>query len=324
MHRRRFAFSLVSFTFASRLFAQERSASRLTLIVPFPAGGGADALARKLAEMLTPVVGGGIVVENVPGASGSLAAQRLLSSSPDGNTLMVVSSSETIMPPIMLSSVRYKAEDFRLISRPLHAPVALLARPGLPTRTLRELLSSDAGKANPALSYGSLGPGTIAHLAAEHFSRLTGMSLLHVPYRGGAPLISDLLADRVDLSFLPLAGPTLQLSETGRLQMLGIASRERLPRLARHPLLTEHPALKDFEHSAWNALALPTRVSLTTADRMHRMVEAVLESATFRDFIEGLGSHVGPAMTLEEAERFYRAETTSMRALAASIKLQPT
>jgi tripartite-type tricarboxylate transporter receptor subunit TctC len=323
MDRRHFAFSLICAPLATNLPAQERSSSRITVIVPFPPGGGADALARKLAELLAPMAAAAVVVDNIPGASGSLAAQRLLASPPDGNTLMVVSSSETIMPPLMLSSVRYKAEDFRLVSRPLHAPVALLARPDFPARSLAELLGAARDKPAPSPSYGSLGPGTVAHLAAEHFSRLTGIEMLHVPYRGGAPLISDLLADRVDLSFLPLAGPTLQLVEAGRLQLLGIASRNRVPRLARHPLLTEHPALKNFVHSAWNAVALPSSVPAPTAKRIHRLVEDVMETAPLRDFVDGLGSHVGTTMTLEEAERFYQDEITSTRALAATIHLQP-
>jgi tripartite-type tricarboxylate transporter receptor subunit TctC len=326
MRRRHFNTSLITATLGlhtpMRALAQASSTERITLYVPFPAGGGADALARRVALPLASATGQTVVVENIPGASGSLAAQRMLSSAADGNAIMVVSSSETIMPPLLLSGVRYQAEDFRLVSGPLHAPVALLARPGLPPNNLKELLAYSRNPANPRLSYGSLGPGTIAHLAAEHFSRLTAMELLHVPYRGGAPLFTDFLADRIDLSFLPLAGPSLQLADTGRLKVYGIASAERLPHLARYELLPDHPSLKTFVHSAWNAFAVSKAVPVPVAEHLNQVLNEVLRSPDIRSFAEGLGSQAPPATTLAEADDFYQHEISTTRALARAMNLK--
>jgi tripartite-type tricarboxylate transporter receptor subunit TctC len=326
MQRRHFALSLCCATLAAHTLPRAQApagpAQRVTLYVPFPPGGGSDALARRVAAPLQAALGQTVVVENLPGASGSLAAQRTLSSPADGSAIMVVSSSETIVPPLLLSSVKYKAEDFRLLTGPLHAPVALLGRPGLAAADLRELLAGNRLPGNAPLSYGSLGVGTIAHLAAEHFSRLTAARLVHVPYRGGAPLVNDLLADRLDLSFLPLAGPALQLADSGKLKVYGIASRERLPHLARYALLPEQPLLGGFVHSAWNAFAVSTAVPSATAEHLHRTLNEILQSNDVRAFVQGLGSHVPPAMTLAQAARFYQEEISAVRTLAQSVDLQ--
>ena len=326
MRRRHFNISLLAATLGLakpvQALAQTISTQRLTLYVPFPAGGVADALARRVAVPLGLATGQAVVVENIPGASGSLAAQRMLSAAADGSAIMVVSSSETIMPPLLMSAVKYQAEDFQMVTGPLRAPVALLGRPGLAPNNLKELLDHSRNPANPKLSYGSLGPGTIAHLAAEHFSRLTGMGMLHVPYRGGAPLVTDLLADRIDLSFLPLAGPSLQLADTGKLKVYGIASAERLPHLVRYELLPDHPSLKTFVHSAWNAFAVSRAVPAPAAEHLNRVFNEVIQSPDIRSFAVGLGSHVPPPTTLAEAGTFYQSEISTTRALARAMNLK--
>jgi tripartite-type tricarboxylate transporter receptor subunit TctC len=235
---------------------------------------------------------------------------------------MMVSSSETIMPPLMMSGVRFQPEDFRLLVGPLYAPVALVARPGLAINNLRELLAYQRDAANPALSYGSLGHGTIAHLAAEHFARLAGVAMTHVPYRGGTPLVNDLLGNQVDLSFLPLAGASLQLADSGKLKVFGLASAERLPRFARYDTLTDHPALKGFVHSAWNSFAVSTAVPMATAERLNAVLNAILQTPEMRVFAASAGSHIDAPVTLAEAAAFYDEQIRSTRALARAVNLQ--
>lgn len=325
MQRRRFTLCLMGASMTPWPFARalaQTNPSRITLYVPFPAGGGSDALARRLAGPLEATLGQSVVVENIPGASGTLAARRVLSAPADGTAIMVVSSSETIMPPLLMKSVKFQAEDFRLVTGPLHASVGLLARPGLAPNNLSELLAYARANNAPKLTYGSLGPGTIAHLAAEHFSRHTAIPLVHIPYRGGAPLITDLLADRVDLSFLPLAGPSLQLVEAGRLKAYGIAAVDLPPRLAKYEAMPAHPELTGFVHSAWNALAVSKAVPRATAEQLNMVLNTLMQAPEFRSFAEGLGSFVPPPMNLTQAADFYRNEIVSTRALAREINLQ--
>jgi tripartite-type tricarboxylate transporter receptor subunit TctC len=263
-----------------------------------------------------------VVVENITGASGTLAAHKMLAAEPDGTTLMVVSSSETIMPPLLLNTARFQAEDFSLLVQPLVVPLALVGRAGLAPTTLDALLAHGRDPANKPLSCGNFGNGTIPHLAAAHFEQLTGVKLLQVPYRGGAPLINDLLGEQVDLSFFPFAGNLLQLAETGRVKVYGVASASRAPHLASHALLGDHPQLKGFVHSAWNSFAVSKRVPEPVAERLSLELNTILHRPDIAAFALKMGSVVPARASLTEMAKFYRAETLKLRALARSIDLQ--
>jgi tripartite-type tricarboxylate transporter receptor subunit TctC len=310
----------LSWVLAAR--AQQPAPKTLTLIVPFPAGGASDALARQVAPGLAKALGQTVVVENITGASGTLAAQRLLSSPPDGQAIMVVSSSETIMPPLLMKSVKFVAEDFRLLVDGMTVPLALIARTGLPVNSLDDLLAYARNPANRALSYGSLGNGSIAHLAAEHFEQLTGVKMVHVPYRGGVPLTTDMIGNQVDISFFPLTGAGTQLVEAGKIKLLGVASRQALPHLAKYPLLTSAAPLKDFVHTAWNSFAVSRSVPDMVAERLNRELNAILQSAEIKAYAVKMGSHVTDAQGLPQVAAFYAAETAKLRSLAQAVKLQ--
>jgi tripartite-type tricarboxylate transporter receptor subunit TctC len=305
-----------------RAAAQPTTAKTLFIVVPFPPGGASDALARQVAPHLSQAMGQSVVIENITGASGTLAAHKMLAAEPDGSTLMVVSSSETIMPPLLLTSARFQAEDFSLLVQPLVVPLALVGRAGLPPATLDALLAHGRDPANKPLSCGNFGAGTIPHLAAAHFEQLTDSRLLHVPYRGGAPLITDLLGEQIDLSFFPFAGNLLQLAETGRVRVFGVASASRLPHLPNHALLGDHPRLKGFVHSAWNSFAVSKRVPAPMAERLSNELNTILHRPDIAAFALKMGSVVPERASLVEVAKFYRAETLKLRALARSIDLQ--
>jgi tripartite-type tricarboxylate transporter receptor subunit TctC len=305
-----------------RGLAQPTAAKTIFIVVPFPPGGASDALARQVAPHLSQAMGQSVVVENITGASGTLAAHKMLAAEPDGTTLMVVSSSETIMPPLLLNSARFQAEDFSLLVQPLVAPLALVGRARLAPATLDALLAHGRDPANRPLSYGSFGTGTIPHLAATHFEQLTGLNLLHVPYRGGAPLITDLLGEQIDLSFFPFAGNMLQLAEAGRVKIFGVAGASRLPHLAKHALLGDHPQLEGFVHSAWNSFAVSHRVPELMAERLSNALNTILHRPDIAAFALKMGSVVPERASLAQVAKFYRAETLRLRALARSIDLQ--
>jgi tripartite-type tricarboxylate transporter receptor subunit TctC len=302
--------------------AQPGGARPLTLIVPFPAGGASDALARQVAPGLSRAMGQTVVVENITGASGTLAAQRLLSSPPDGMSIMVVSSSETIMPPLLMSSVKWQAEDFRLLVGGMSEPLALIARTAAPFNSVQEMLAHARNPDKVPLSYGSLGNGSIAHLAAEHFEQLTGVKMVHVPYRGGVPLTTDMVGNQIDISFFPFAGAATQLAESGKIKVLGVAGSTRLEHLAKYPLLTEVAPLQAFVYSAWNSFTVPKAVPDAVAERLNRELNAILQSPEIKAFALKMGSYVPEPASLQQVASFYVAETSKLRALAKAIKLQ--
>lgn len=293
------------------------------VVVPYPAGGTADALARVVAPHLSRQLGQPVVVENVSGASGSLGAQRLQQAAHDGHTLMVASPSETILVPLTMAGVRYAAEDFRLLTLGMSVPTALLARAGLPHAGIRELVAQARDPAQPELSFASVGVGSIPHLAGAHFAQLSGARLLHVPYRGAAPLMQALMSGEVDLAFFPLVGQVLGMAGTGKVRILGIAGLDRGPAAAPYPLLGEEAQFKDFVHPAWSAFAVARGVPEDRVQRLSRAVADALSAPDVRAWARDTGTTPPPEGTgLAEAAAFYRAEVAKLNQLARSVKLQ--
>lgn len=327
MQRRRLLLSLFSTSGAIALGPIARAAAAIeppvVLVVPFAAGGASDVLARHVAPLLAQALGTTVRVDNLPGASGTLAAQRVLAAPPDGRTIFVVSSSETILPPLLMRSVKFKAQDFRLVAGTLSAPLALIGRPGLPEATLDALLVRGADTALPPLRCGHLGSGSGPHLAGEHFTELTGVALTQVPYRGGAPLATDLVGEQVDLAFLPLAGPLLAVIQARKLRVYGVSAAAAGTALAQQmPLLSAEPRLRGFAHAAWVSFALPKAVAEPVAQRLNRHLNAALLSPAVQQLAAQMGAAAPAPLSLADAARFFEAETKSLQALARRIGLQ--
>lgn len=302
--------------------AAQTGGKNITLISAFPPGGITDAIARMVSPSLAKATGQTVIVDNITGASGTIAAAKLFSVPADGNTLMLVSSSESIMPPLMMKAAKFKSEDFRLLINGPSVPLAIVARSGLAFNSIEELLAYARNPANKPLSYGSLGVGSIAHLAAEHFAALTGISMTHVPYRGGAPVVNDLLGNNVDLSFFPFAGGMIQLVETNKVKMLGLSLSEVLPQYAKYPLASKHPQLKEFVHISWQSLAVPKTTPLPVAEKLAAQLNDIFQSPEMQAFAAKNGSFVPKALPLAQVEAQYNAEIARTRALAKAINLQ--
>lgn len=325
MQRRHFVLSLgagwVAQTWANT--STNSDTAPVVLVVPFAPGGASDVLARQVAPHLARALDTTVLVENLPGASGTLAAQKVLSAPSDGRTIMVVSSSETILPPLLMKSVRFQAQDFRLLVGALSAPLALIGRPGLAPTTLEALLARAADTTQPPLSCGHLGNGSLTHLAAEHFSLLTGVPLTLVPYRGGTPIITDLAGDQLDLCFLAMAGPLVPLMQAKKLHVYGVSpAAARLPLAEQYPLLSSHPKLKGFAHTAWVSFAVPKGVPEDVAQRLNGHINAALQTPAIRQLLTQMGTALPAPASLTDAARFYEDETRGMQALARAIRLQ--
>jgi tripartite-type tricarboxylate transporter receptor subunit TctC len=309
--------------FGSLLSRAMAQAKNTVILSPFPAGGVTDLTARNIAPLLSKALGGQtVIVENLTGASGSIAANKMFMSPMDGTTLMMVSPSETILPPLMMSAVKFKSEDFRLLVNGPSVAVALLTRNGLNFKDVGELIAYAKNPANKPLSYGSLGIGSVAHLAAEHFSELAGVKMTHVPYRGGAPVLADLVGNQVDLSFFPVAGASMQMIDSGKLKCLGIALPVKLPQYSKYDVLTSHPALKSFIHTAWQSIAVPKATPAPVVEKLHKELSAIFQGEELRAFAAKQGSYLPEPATLAQIEANYLAEISRTRALAKLVKLE--
>lgn len=214
------------------------------LVVPFSAGGSTDLTARLLAEHLQSRLGKPVVVENRPGASGNIAAEAVARAAPDGHTLILATSTTLVTNPALFRRLPFDVvRDFAPVSLTAFVPNVLVCNPNLPFRDVPGLVTY--AKANPGkLTYGSSGAGASQHLAGALLSQRAGLEMVHVPYKGGSSVVTDLVGGTMDLSFAPLV-EVLGYIRSGRLRALAVTTLQRLPGLPEIPTVAE--ALPGFE-----------------------------------------------------------------------------
>lgn len=227
----------------------------VTIVVPFPAGGSTDMVARAMALQLGEKLGQSFVVDNRPGATGTLGAGAVKRAAPDGYTLLVSSLGAFVVAPHLLKSVPYDAlKDFDYITVPVQAPNVLVAAPNQKARTVKEVIAQL--KANPGkVSFASSGNGSSDHLSAEVFWQQSGTEGLHIPYKGGAPAINDLLGGQVEFSFQNV-NAVLQHIRAGKLHAIAVTGDKRSPVLPDVPTLAE-AGVAGAEVYSWQGMAAP-------------------------------------------------------------------
>lgn len=227
----------------------------VTIVVPFPAGGSTDMVARAMALQMQNKLGQSFIVDNKPGATGTIGAGLVKRAAPDGYTLLLSSLGAFVVTPHLLKSVPYDAtKDFDYISVPVQAPNVLVASPAQKAASVAEVVA--ALKATPGkVSFASSGNGSSDHLSAEVFWQQTGTDGLHVPYKGGAPAINDLLGGQVDFSFQNV-NAVLQHIKAGKLRAIAVTGDKRSPVLPDVPTLAE-AGVKGAEVYSWQGLAAP-------------------------------------------------------------------
>jgi tripartite-type tricarboxylate transporter receptor subunit TctC len=270
--------------------AQQPWPSRaITLVVPFAAGGATDILGRLLGQGLSTRLGQPVVVENRPGAGGGVGATAVAKASPDGYTLLLGAVSTHAINPSLYKSLGYDAaKDFVPIAYVAGVPNLLVVSPKrVAAKSVAELLTEIA--ARPAgFDFASAGNGTSIHLSGEMFKVASGLKLTHVPYRGSAPAVGDLMSGNVDLMFdnLPSA---LQLARNGDLRALAVTSAQRSPTLPEIPTMAES-GFPNFVAESWFVLFAPAGTPAAVTERLTREVTGVLESPDFNDRLATLGA----------------------------------
>jgi tripartite-type tricarboxylate transporter receptor subunit TctC len=237
----------------SRAFAQGSSAKPITLVVPFTPGGTTDILARLIGQKLEVALGQTVIIENKAGAGGSVGAASVANAPPDGHTLLLAHIGTLAVNPGLYPSLPYDPlKSFAFVSMLARVHNVLAINPGLPVNSLAELIAY--AKARPGdLNYASGGNGSAAHIATEAFADAAGLKLQHVPYRGTAPAVQDLLGGRVQMTFTG-APVLLPLVREGKLKGLGVSGLERIADAPTIPTLAEAGPLPGFEASQWYGL----------------------------------------------------------------------
>jgi len=284
--------------------AQNFPSQPVRLVVPFPPGGTTDILARQLAAELQKNWGQPVVVENRAGASGTIFSEQLAAMQPDGYTLMLTATHHVINPGLY-KSLRYNTRtDFTPIAQVAAVPNVLVVNHAFPARTVQELIAY--ARQHPGkVDFGSAGTGGANHLSGELFKSMTGIQMTHIPYKGAAPALNDLLGGQIPMMFDSVPG-VLQHIKSGRLRALGVTSLKRSPALPDVPTLDE-AGVKGFEATAWFGLYGPGRMSPELANRLSADVRKALSSPSVRKEFAAQGAEPG-TMTQPEFAAFVDAE----------------
>jgi tripartite-type tricarboxylate transporter receptor subunit TctC len=277
----------------------------ITVIVPFPPGGSSDSIARIIGPKITAKLGQPWVVENRPGATGAIGAGTVKRAAPDGYTLLAASIAVYSVNPVLQKNLAYDpSKDFDLLTVAVRAPNVLVANPNLPANTIAEMIAYL--KKNPGkVTFASSGGGSSDHLTAALFWQKSGTSGLHVPYKGGAPAITDLLGGQVDVSFVNI-NTALPYVKAGKLKVLAVTGERRSPILPQVPTLDE-AGVRGVDVYSWQAFAAPKGLPKDVKAKLHSaIVSAVNEPDIKAKLVEQGFEIVGN--TPEEFEKFQAAE----------------
>lgn len=268
------------------LQAQTAVDKPVRIVVPFAAGGPTDVVARVLAPRLAAGLKRTVIVENRVGATGAIGAAHVAKSAPDGDTLLLGTSSIMAANPNLTANLPFDpVGDFTPISLVATVENILVVHPSVPVKSVKELVAY--AKANPGkLSYASSGVGSTYHLGAEMFRSMTGIEWTHVPYKGAAPAIQDVLAGHVPVMF-DNASSAIQNMKAGRVRALGVASLRRYPSLPELPTIAEE-GLPGYETTIWIALFVPSKTPAAQVQLLNREVQAAVNSAEYKERLQGL------------------------------------
>jgi tripartite-type tricarboxylate transporter receptor subunit TctC len=291
----------------------------VTIVVPFPPGGTADLLPRIIADKLRERWGQTVIVENRPGAAGTTGSTWVANASADGYVLLASPAGPLVINKLVQKAFSFEPLDLSPIAVLAAVPSVLTVRADFPAATVAEFIAY--GKANPRkLNYASQGPGSTSHLTAVMFANMTGVEMVHVPYKGSSPALADLMAGNVDLMFDNL-GSSLAYHHAGRVRILAIAARQRAAALPDLPTLHES-GLAGFDSSTWFALVAPSRTPADVVARINRDVTGILQRQDVRARLTNLGlSPVGD--TPDVARDFMVSESRRWAAVVKQAGISP-
>ena len=303
---------------ATCAFAQDYPNRPIRIIVPTPAGGPVDVMARVLANALPAVLGQNVFIENKPGAGNTIGSRQAAAADPDGYTLMVSAASGLIMSPMIVKNAGYDASSFAPVVLVAETPQVLVTNPQLSFKSVAELVAY--ARANPGkLNYSTGGIGTLPHLNAELFKSVSGTNILHVPYKGGGPSLTAVMAGEVQMTF-DTVSTSLQQIQDGKLRALAIVGPKRAPELPDVPAMPEigFPAVTS---GAWTALMAPHDTPPAVIAKLNAATNAALNSEPMKTALAKLGAEARGGTPQDLADHIQR-EITKWKPIVATLNLK--
>lgn len=259
-------YSILAALAGAQVIAQGFPSKPIRFIVPFPPGGGADVTARTIGQKMSEQIGQAVIIENRAGAGGNIATEYVARQAGDGYTMLLTTNGHTIQPHLATTPLGWDPiKDFTALSIVALYPVVVAVHPSVPATGMKELVSY--AKANPGkLTYGSSGNGAPLHIAAEMFKSAAGVNILHVPYKGNAPMTTAVVAGEVSMVFDSMTGPLPHI-RAGKLRAIGYSGKQRSAVLPEVPTIAE-TVLPGFDYEAWNGVIAPAGVPRDIAARL--------------------------------------------------------
>jgi len=315
---RRVVVAAAALLWVAPVAAQPYPNHTIRIIVPTPAGGPVDVMARLIGNALPATLGQSIVIENKPGAGNTIGSRQAAAADPDGYTLMVSAASGLIMSPMIHKNAGYDAASFAPVALIAETPQVLVINPQLPFKSVAELVAY--AKANPGkLNYSTGGVGTLPHLNAELFKSLSGANIVHVPYKGGGPSLIAVVAGEVQMTF-DTVSTSLQLIQDGKLRALAIIGPKRAPEFSDVPAMPEigFPAVTS---GAWTALMAPRDTPPAIVAKLNAATNAAINAEPMKSALAKLGAQPRGGTPQDLADHIAK-ETAKWKPIVAALNLK--
>lgn len=274
-------------------FSQQYPSKPIEWVVPYPAGGGTDTVARTFAQVMGEALGQPIIIFNKPGAATNIAADYVAKAKNDGYVIMSADTGTLAANPFLYNNLTFNVErDFTSIGLTVRFPMILVVNPNVPAHDLRELLDWIKKQANP-VAYATPGAGTPHHLTSELFREVTQVKLTHIPYKGAAPAVQDVVSGQVPMMFVDTAAG-YQFITSGKLRPIGVASLNRVKGFEQIPTLEEQ-GLKNFEAYAWQGLIAPAGTAAETINTLNKALLKAIDSDPVKAQLKALGLEATPS-----------------------------
>jgi tripartite-type tricarboxylate transporter receptor subunit TctC len=315
---------IVAFAASASLARADDVAARypnrpVKIVVDVPAGGGVDTVTRIVAEGLQERLGQPVIVENRAGAGGNIGADYVYHAEPDGYTLLATQPAAITINPMLYKNMTYDPAKFEPVTIMTSIANVLLVRPNFPAQNAEEFIAY--AKASPGkITYASQGIGTTSHLTAALFENRIGAKLVHVPYKGTAQALNDIIADHVDIIFMELSS-AIKLHQAGKARILGVATEKRLANLPDVPTLDE-AGVKGFESGTWNAIAAPPGTPKAIVAKLNAVIGDVLRSDHAQDIFTKISLQAAGG-TPEQVASFIKEQTLLWDGVIKAANIQP-
>ena len=273
----------------STVLAQSFPSKPITIVAAYPPGGVADVVARVLATELSKRLGQPVVVENRVGAAGVIGASSVAKSAPDGHTLLMGAMAEMVFVPLMQDKGSAYQPDTQLapVAMAVRYPFLFATNPAFPGKTAKDIIEM-AKKSPDQYTYATAGQGSVQHIGMEMFTRMAGIKLRHIPYKGVAPALNDVLGNQVSM-ILGGFPPTVAQVNAGKLHAIGVTSKQRMSVAPSIPTLAETPGMENFEYPVWVALFAPAQTPAAILDKLHNEAVAIFAQPEVRANLEKQG-----------------------------------